>query len=85
MLIFFYEVTTGSNQSHYKIPSQLLCAILMNWEVGCAIIAQIVKIVFQPLHTSIRGNWEFSSNCGSNMVVNGSNRVTRPKTVLKPE
>ena len=29
----------------------------------CAIIAQRVKIALQPLHTSIRANWEFSSNC----------------------
>ena len=35
----------------------------MNGEVGCAIIAQRVKIVFQPLLSSIRANWEFSSNC----------------------
>ena len=36
----------------------------MNGEVGCAVIAQRVKIVFQPLLSSIRVNWEFSSNCG---------------------
>ena len=47
-----------------KIQSQLLCAVLMNWEVGCAIIAQRVKIAFQPLLSSIRANWEFSSNSG---------------------
>ena len=37
--------------------------------VGCAIIAQRVKIAFQPLHTSIRANWEFSSNCGYGLVI----------------
>ena len=26
-------------------------------------IAQIVKVAHQPLHSSIRVNWEFSSNC----------------------
>jgi hypothetical protein len=35
----------------------------MNGEVGCGIIAQRVKIAFQPLLSSIRANWEFSSNC----------------------
>ena len=35
----------------------------MNGEVGCAIIAQSVKIAFQPLLSSIRANWNFSSNC----------------------
>ena len=30
-------------------------------EVGCAIVSQRVKIVFQPLLSSI--NWEFSSSC----------------------
>ena len=48
----------------YKIPSELLCAVLMNGEVGCAIIAKRVKVAFQPLLSSIRVNWEFnSSNC----------------------
>ena len=46
-----------------KIPSELLCAVLMNGDVGCAIIAQRVKIGFQPLLSSNRVNWEFSSNC----------------------
>ena len=36
----------------------------MNGGVGCAIIAQRVKIAFQPLLLSIKANWEFSSNCG---------------------
>ena len=31
----------------------------MNGEVGCAIIAQRVKIAFQPLLSSIRANWDF--------------------------
>ena len=43
---------------------QFLCAVLMNWEVGWAVIAQIVKVAHQTLHSSIRVNWEFSSNCG---------------------
>ena len=51
-------------QSYKKIPSWLLCAVLMNGEVGWAVIAQIVKVAHQPLHSSIRVNWEFSSNCG---------------------
>ena len=37
----------------------------MNGEVGWAVIAQIVKVAHQPLHSSIRLNWEFSSNCAS--------------------
>ena len=53
----------GQVQIDYKIPSELLCAVLMNGEVGSAIIAQRVKIAFQPPHSSIRANWEFSSNC----------------------
>ena len=40
----------------------------MNWEVGWAVIAQIVKVAHQPLHSSIRVNWEFSSNCGIAMA-----------------
>ena len=39
----------------------------MNWEVGWAVISQIVKVVHQPLHSSIRVNWEFSSNCGNHI------------------
>ena len=35
----------------------------MNGEVGGAVIAQVVKVAHQPLHSSIRVNWEFSSNC----------------------
>ena len=49
------------NESDKKIPSELLCAVLMNGEVGYAIIA--VKFLFQPLLSLIRANWEFSSNC----------------------
>ena len=50
-----------------KNPSELLCAVLMNGEVGCAIIAQRVKIEFQPLLSSIRADWEFSSTCGNHL------------------
>ena len=39
----------------------------MNGEVVWAVIAQIVKVAHQPLHSSIRVNWEFSSNCDKNI------------------
>ena len=39
---------------------QAWCAVLMSGEVGCAIIALKVKIVFPPLLSSIRASWEFS-------------------------
>ena len=41
----------------------------MNKEVGCAKIAQRVKIAFQPLLSSIRVNWEFAINCDLNMLL----------------
>ena len=42
----------------------------MNGEVGWAVIAQIVKVAHQPLHSSIRVNWEFSSNYAFLMEIN---------------
>ena len=39
----------------------------MNWEVGWAVIAQIVKVAHHLSMPSIRVNWEFSSNCGASM------------------
>ena len=39
----------------------------MTGEVGWAIIAHKVKVAHQPLHSSIRVNWEFSSNCGTHI------------------
>ena len=39
----------------------------MNWEVGWAVIAQIVKVAHKPLHSSIRINWEFSNNCAKTL------------------
>jgi hypothetical protein len=41
----------------------------MNGEVGGAVIAQIVKVAHQPLHSSIRVDWEFSSNCAKNPLI----------------
>ena len=59
------KIDMGSTQSYQKIPSWLLCAVLMIGGVGWALVDQIVKVAHQPLHSSIRVTWEFSSNCGS--------------------
>ena len=61
--IITYILFIRGTQSDQEIPSEFLCAVLMNGEVGCAITAQRVKIAFQPLLSSIRVNWKFSSNC----------------------
>ena len=53
-------VIQGSVENDWKIPSELLFAVLMNGKVGSAKIAQQVKIVFQPLLSSIRARtWNF--------------------------
>ena len=36
----------------------------MTGEVGWAMITHKVKVAHQPLHSSVRVNWEFSSNLG---------------------